>query len=145
MTAFYLKIISFCIKPRFQTPYPFFERNIRIILIYSLNIKIFKISTIINHQQKQNMHQLGLWLIFILIAFPRLLHAQPYYFKHYQINDGLSNNTVICSMQDSYGFLWFGTKDGLDRFDGNEFKHFDLRNPVRNTIANNIISLIEDD
>lgn len=91
------------------------------------------------------MHQLGLWLIFILIAFPRLLHAQPYYFKHYQINDGLSNNTVICSMQDSYGFLWFGTKDGLDRFDGNEFKHFDLRNPVRNTIANNIISLIEDD
>lgn len=35
-----------------QTPYPFFERNIRIIVIYSLNIKIFKISTIINHQQK---------------------------------------------------------------------------------------------
>lgn len=52
MTAFYLKIISFCIKDGFQTRYPFFERNIRIILIYRLNIKIFKLSTIINHQQK---------------------------------------------------------------------------------------------
>lgn len=87
----------------------------------------------------------SLLIILLILVSPLKQHAQPYYFNNYQINDGLSNNTVICSLQDSYGFLWFGTKDGLDRFDGNNFKHFDIPNQARNTIANNIISLIEDD
>ncbi|WP_236537053.1 ligand-binding sensor domain-containing protein [Sphingobacterium composti Ten et al. 2007 non Yoo et al. 2007] len=91
------------------------------------------------------MYKIGLWLLILFsLILPKQQYAQPYYFNHYQITDGLSNNTVICSMQDSYGFLWFGTKDGLDRFDGNNFKHFDIRNQVLNTVANNIISLIED-
>lgn len=45
-------------------------------------------------------------------------------FRHYEVEDGLSNNSVICSLQDYQGFLWFGTSDGLDRFDGNVFKNF---------------------
>ena len=91
------------------------------------------------------MHKIGYWICFFLMfILPKMLYGQPYYFNHYQITEGLSNNTVICSLQDSYGFMWFGTKDGLDRFDGNNFKHFDIHNKVRNTIANNIISLIED-
>lgn len=92
------------------------------------------------------MYRLKIWFCWV-IFLGCLPHgkAQPYYFNRYQINDGLSNNTVICSMQDSFGFLWFGTKDGLDRFDGNNFKHFDILNEVRNTIANNIISLVEDE
>jgi len=80
-----------------------------------------------------------------LVLFPFLIQAQPYYFNHYQINEGLSNNAVICSMQDSYGFLWFGTKDGLNRFDGNSFKHFDASASDKNSLGgNNIISLKED-
>ncbi len=83
-------------------------------------------------------------LLFILLL-PSLLYAQPYYFNHYQINEGLSNNAVICSMQDSQGFLWFGTKDGLNRFDGNNFKHFDATQSGKNSLGgNNIISLKED-
>ncbi|AEW01238.1 hypothetical protein A4D02_32955 [Niastella koreensis] len=50
--------------------------------------------------------------------------SQPYYFKHYQVENGLSNNTVYCSIQDNKGFLWFGTKEGLNRFDGYRFKLF---------------------
>jgi signal transduction histidine kinase/ligand-binding sensor domain-containing protein len=50
--------------------------------------------------------------------------AQSYYFKHYQVENGLSNNTVYCSIQDNKGFLWFGTKEGLNRFDGYRFKLF---------------------
>ncbi|RYY12438.1 MAG: hybrid sensor histidine kinase/response regulator, partial [Chitinophagaceae bacterium] len=50
--------------------------------------------------------------------------AQPYYFRHYQVENGLSNNTVYCTLQDSTGFLWFGTKEGLNRFDGYKFKQF---------------------
>lgn len=50
--------------------------------------------------------------------------GQPYYFRHYQVENGLSNNTVFCSAQDSRGFIWLGTKDGLDRFNGYSFKEF---------------------
>lgn len=50
--------------------------------------------------------------------------AQSYYFRHYQVEQGLSNNTVFCSAQDKRGFLWMGTKDGLNRFDGYSFKVF---------------------
>src|ERR1700730_10436254 len=69
-------------------------------------------------------------LIFRLL-FPMLLfciqgHAQPYYFRHYQVENGLSNNTVFCSVQDRHGFMWFGTKDGLNRFDGYRFKTFHI-------------------
>lgn len=38
--------------------------------------------------------------------------------KHYNNNSGLSHNTVMCLFQDSKGFIWVGTKNGLNRFDG---------------------------
>lgn len=50
--------------------------------------------------------------------------GQSYYFHHFQVENGLSNNAVITCVQDKKGFLWFGTKDGLDRFDGYTFKIF---------------------
>src|ERR1700754_3050475 len=50
--------------------------------------------------------------------------AQPYYFRHYQVENGLTSSTVFCSTQDKRGFLWFGTREGLNRFDGYHFKVF---------------------
>lgn len=47
-----------------------------------------------------------------------------YSFKHYNTNNGLSQNTVRSIFQDNLGFMWFGTKDGLNRFDGSNFKLF---------------------
>lgn len=61
---------------------------------------------------------------FLLIICHCLANAQPYYFRHYQVENGLSNSTVFCSTQDKFGFLWFGTKEGLNRFDGYHFKLF---------------------
>lgn len=73
------------------------------------------------------------------------LCAQSYYFRHFQVENGLSNNAVICSAQDNKGFLWFGTKDGLDRFDGYSFKIFRSNPEDSGSIGSNFIhSLFED-
>ncbi|MCU7549586.1 ATP-binding protein [Chitinophagaceae bacterium LB-8] len=63
-----------------------------------------------------------------LLMFVITANTQPYYFRHYQVENGLSHNTIFCSVQDQKGFLWFGTKDGLNRFDGYRFKTFNIAN-----------------
>jgi Signal transduction histidine kinase len=65
--------------------------------------------------------------------------AQPYYFRHYQVENGLSNNTVFCSLQDTNGFMWFGTKEGLNRFDGYRFKLFRLDSPDESNLKRDFI------
>lgn len=65
-----------------------------------------------------------LFYLLVLLFQISALQAQEYYFKNYKAENGLSHNTVLCSLQDNKGFLWFGTKDGLNRFDGYTFKHY---------------------
>lgn len=71
--------------------------------------------------------------------------GRPYYFRHYRNENGLSNNTVVACIQDKRGFIWFGTKEGLNRFDGYQFKVF-LHNPSSSNclISNFITDLCED-
>lgn len=59
-------------------------------------------------------------LLITLFAFGITpLQAFSYFsFKKYQVEDGLSHNTVWCAMQDSYGFIWLGTSDGLNCYNG---------------------------
>src|SRR6056297_2322022 len=47
--------------------------------------------------------------------------AQEPAFRHFTIDDGLSQNAVYSMLQDKQGFMWFGTKDGLNRYDGRNF------------------------
>src|SRR5919202_3918587 len=42
-------------------------------------------------------------------------------FEHLSVKDGLSHNSVNCILQDREGFLWFGTNDGLNKYDGYVF------------------------
>lgn len=62
--------------------------------------------------------------LFLFLLSATFLKAQPYYFKHYQVENALSNNSVFCITQDHSGFIWMGTKDGLNRFDGYTFQTY---------------------
>lgn len=87
-----------------------------------------------------------MYFIWICLLVPaQSLLGQSYYFSHYHVEDGLSNNSVICSLQDRRGFLWFGTRDGLNRFDGYTFKVFRHSDADSGSIGSNfILTLYED-
>jgi signal transduction histidine kinase/ligand-binding sensor domain-containing protein len=86
-------------------------------------------------------------LFLIVVAFFCFsgVRGQTYYFTHYQVENGLSNNTVICSLQDNRGFMWFGTKDGLNRFDGSTFKIYRVNTEDPSTIGSNVIVCLHKD
>lgn len=71
--------------------------------------------------------------------------AQPYYFRHYQVENGLSNNSVFCTAQDRDGFLWVGTKDGLNRFDGYQFKTYRHDPAKPGSLGNDLVYVIHRD
>lgn len=71
--------------------------------------------------------------------------SRTFYFRHLQVENGLSNNAVICSLQDKRGFLWFGTKDGLDRYDGYAFKVFRNDPDDSSSIGSNFVHALYED
>lgn len=93
-------------------------------------------------------------LLAVLILSGIFVHAQSgfeksknAFFQHHLITteEGLSQGLVFGIIEDYQGFLWLGTKGGLDRFDGVEFRHFynDPNNP--NSLSdNNVHGLFED-
>lgn len=92
-------------------------------------------------QQLLRLATLLIQLCFVVGSF-----AVPQFnFKKYQVEEGLSHNTVWCVLQDSYGFMWFGTSDGLNRFDGRNFVVFRNDYNDKNSLGNNSVqSLFED-
>ena len=84
------------------------------------------------------------FLLLLLVAVP-YLKAQDIQVKYLGIENGLSNNAVNTIFQDHNGFMWFGTYDGLNRYDGYGFKVF--RNIIgdSNSISSNNINAIEED
>lgn len=69
-----------------------------------------------------------IFILLILVLFTGNIagYAQDSHmnFKAITINEGLSQNTVVDIVQDSLGYMWFATKDGLNRYDGSNFKIF---------------------
>ncbi|MCU0456468.1 MAG: response regulator [Bacteroidales bacterium] len=95
---------------------------------------------------KMHSARLRLFILWICVAWLSITaNGRPYYFRHYRNDNGLSNNTVMSCIQDQRGFLWFGTKEGLNRFDGYQFKVF-LHNPAdSNSLKSNFISALCED
>ncbi len=89
-------------------------------------------------------------VIFILLILIKTLEAftqQPYlYFSKINVDNGLSHNKVNCILQDKRGFIWIGTEDGLNRYDGQYFTVFRNKPNDTTTISGNIITdMLEDE
>lgn len=86
-----------------------------------------------------------LWAEIFCISINTLFAQPNYQFQRINSELGLSTNTVLCISQDSKGFLWVGTIEGLNRYDGYNFKIF-KHNPDDSTSlgANSIYSIYED-
>lgn len=61
------------------------------------------------------------FILCVLLGLSNLysINRSSYSFYHVSSEDGLSASNVKAILQDSYGFMWFGTKNGLNRYDGN--------------------------
>ena len=86
----------------------------------------------------------GIWCI----SFSTAVCAENtahYYFRTLDVRNGLSQNTVNEIIQDSRGFIWFATKDGLNRYDGSHFKVFRHLPYGRSGLGNNTIRCLVED
>jgi signal transduction histidine kinase/DNA-binding response OmpR family regulator/ligand-binding sensor domain-containing protein len=70
---------------------------------------------------------------------------EHYVVQHYSILDGMSQNTVMAILQDKQGFMWFGTWDGLNRFDGYTFEVFKAMSHGEAAHVNNRVDWIYED
>ncbi|HJD76366.1 MAG TPA: response regulator [Bacteroides reticulotermitis] len=88
-------------------------------------------------------------LLICFICYQAVSYGQMadehYYFKNLSVKNGLSQNTVHAILQDKQGFLWFGTKDGLNRYDGLSFRKFKHDDRARQSIGNNFITALYED
>jgi len=103
---------------------------------------------------KRLLNRLYLFLIIILLIpfCGATLYAQQYLsgkqnvkFTHITTGDGLSQSTVTCILKDKYGFMWFGTEDGLNKYDGYRFNIYRNKLTDKYSIAGNSITALYED
>ncbi len=81
----------------------------------------------------------------IFMGIEKLFASESLSFEHFNMENGLSQNTITSIIQDDYGFMWFGTKDGLNRFDGLAFKVYRyVPNDLTSLGSSYILSLCKD-
>lgn len=83
------------------------------------------------------------WLLFFPLQAKNKEHFYSY-FSHITGSEGLSQNYVKSIIRDSYGFMWFGTKNGLNRYDGSSIRTIDCNDYVLGRGNHNISALYED-
>jgi len=94
---------------------------------------------------RQGRHWLLLIYFLFFISANSFGQSNTIEFDHYSINDGLSNGYINSILKDSKGFIWIGTANGLNRFDGISFKSYYINLKDSTTIpGNGVISLTED-
>ncbi|GAB2665700.1 hypothetical protein GCM10027036_19040 [Flavihumibacter cheonanensis] len=78
-----------------------------------------------------------LFLLLMGLALPA--SSQPLFFENYSSRQGLSQHNCTSIAQDNFGFIWIGTIDGLNRYDGNTFKVFLQQNEAGKKLPSNAV------
>jgi signal transduction histidine kinase/ligand-binding sensor domain-containing protein/DNA-binding response OmpR family regulator len=88
-----------------------------------------------------------LLLLTMLAGIPRICLSQQgnMAFEHIGTRDGLSHSNTICILQDSRGFMWFGTRDGLNKYDGYSFTVYRNDTRDKHSLGGNMIMDIKED
>lgn len=83
---------------------------------------------------------------FYLLIHINVLFGQGVQFDHYAVKDGISQSEILCILQDSEGYMWFGSQNGLNKFDGYSFENYFSDPSDTTTISNSwIFDITEDD
>ena len=83
-------------------------------------------------------------VLFVWASVAVFAQKGNYYFRCLNTENGLSQNTVLSILQDRTGFMWFGTKDGLNKYDGNSVKVYKYNEQDPYSLGNNTVwSLLE--
>ncbi|MCF3109379.1 histidine kinase [Niabella sp. CC-SYL272] len=85
------------------------------------------------------------WPLSLALLLVTSVCSGQYYFKHYQVDDGLVHNAVTAVLQDSKGLIWIGTRGGLNRFDGYTFKTYKNKRDQFGSLGNDVINSIVED
>ena len=86
------------------------------------------------------------FLLFLILNCALFLPAQTLQFQNLTMADGLSHSSVQSIGQDKYGFIWVGTHNGLNVYDGIRFKHFFSDNKDETSLAgSNITDMVFDE
>lgn len=83
--------------------------------------------------------------ILLSILLVKITNAQELHFRQINVDNGLSQNDVNSIVQDSFGFIWIGTFDGLNRFDGVRVQSFHRVSGNPESLPDNRISAIKED
>lgn len=88
-------------------------------------------------------------VLFCGLYFPSSAFARPHELtvtaRHFGVGEGLSQRFVYCSFQDHLGIMWFGTRDGLNKFDGYTFTSYRYQPFGKNNISGNVVRAIQED
>ena len=111
---------------------------------FSLFLKVNNISGLMLHRKKDSscIRHAGISCItvFLFCLLCIELCAQQYSFRVYSPEDGLAQSQVNCIMQDRKGYLWFGTSEGISKFEDTGFLSF----KTENRLTNSVYTIFED-
>jgi ligand-binding sensor domain-containing protein len=78
-------------------------------------------------------------------SLEKFAQSEKLRFEHITIEQGLSHNFVSSVMQDRKGFMWFGTTNGLNKYDGYRFTHYKFEPYDTTSLSKNIVLTVWED
>ena len=96
----------------------------------------------------KSVSAISLWLSFILFSLAPVAAQQlppDFRFNKFTAEDGLSDNYVYDIIKDHQGYLWIATQNGINRFDGVEFKTFTHDQTDSNSLLDNYVGFLAED